>query len=140
MAARTAFGDVELMLVGDGTDPGYLEEFGSCFTSTPPNLKDLLAGGAFVLRVARVGGGESSSKSSDEPRVNVQVYALRSADAPRAAHNQAAAVRAAMFNLPALTKWGRLDSATTESGPTEFPWPDPEIQVVQQIFRLSTRP
>lgn len=138
MAGHVAFGDVELMLTGDDDEDGFLTPFGYCVTSTPPDLKTRLAAG-FVLRVARVGGGETGNRTTDNPRVNVQVFSLRTGDVPRAAHDQAAAVRAAFMNLPAITPWGRLDSAETDAGPVSFPWPDPEIEVVQQIFRLSTR-
>lgn len=133
MADREPFGDVELMLLE------YLAPRGYVVTSTPPDLKTRLAAG-YVIRVARVGGGESGNRTSDTPRVNVQVFALRSAAKPRDAHDGAALIRADLvFNLPAITENGRLDSGETESGPTAFPWPDPEITVVQMILRLTTR-
>ena len=139
MTNHDPFPDVELMLVGDGTDPGFLEQFGQCVTSTPADLKERLADGAFVLRVARVGGGEAANRTTDNPRVSVQVFALRSSATPRAVHDQSAAVRAALLNAAAVTAFGRLDRGETEAGPTAYPWPDPEIEVVQQVFRLSTR-
>ena len=139
MVGHAAFADVELMLVGDGTDPGLLEPFGTCVTSTPIDLKAQLAGGNFVIRVARVGGGESANRTTDNPRVSVQVFALRSAAAPRAAHDRAGDIRAFLINAGVGNAFGRLDKGETDAGPAEFPWPDPDITVVQQIFRLSTR-
>lgn len=132
MTAREPFGDVELML------EEYLTPRGFVVTSTPKDLKTRLADG-YVIRVQRVGGGETRNATVDAPRIAVQVFALRSSAKPRDAHDGAAQVRADLLNLPAITAAGRLDSARTESGPTELPWPDPEIAVVQCIYRLATR-
>lgn len=132
MTNHAPFGDVELMLMEHLANLGYV------VTSTPGDLKTRLATG-YVIRVARVGGGESANGTTDNPRVNIQVFALRDSTKPRDAHDGAAAVRARILNLPAITTAGRIDSGETESGPTTFPWPDPEITVVQQIYRLATR-
>lgn len=138
MGNHEPFPDVELMLTGKGEDAGYLTPRGYCVTSTPPDLKTRLAAG-YVIRVARVGGGESKNRTVDNPRVNIQVFALRSAAKPRDAHDGAELVRGDLMNLPAVTPWGRIDSAETESGPTAFPWPDAEITVSQCVYRLQTR-
>jgi hypothetical protein len=132
MAGHAEFPDVELMLME------YLAPHGYLCTATPPDLQDRLSSGQ-VIRVNRVGGGESKNRTVDNPRVQVQVFALRDASDPRAAHDKASAVRTALMNLPAITAEGRLDSAVTESGPTDFPHPDPPVVRVQMIFRLSAR-
>lgn len=143
MAGRDPFGDVELMLAGDGTDPGFLEAPDRFLcTSAPPDMRTKLEAGQFVVRVNRVGGGESRSGSSDEPRVRVDVFGLASSAAPRATHEEASEIRTQLLNLTgALTEFGRLDKAGTESGPTEMPWSvDEQIVRVQQVFRITTRP
>lgn len=143
MSNRTGFGDVELMLAGDGTDPGFLEAPDRFLcTSAPPDLRTMLEAGKFVVRVNRVGGGESRSGSSDEPRVRVDVFGLASSATPRATQNEAAEIRTQLRNLTgAFTEFGRLDKAVTEVGPTEMPWSvDEQIVRVQQIFRITTRP
>jgi hypothetical protein len=43
------------------------------------------------------------------------------------------------MNLPKITALGRLDKADTESGPAEFPHPDPSVVRIQMMFRLSVR-
>lgn len=135
MAGQRVFPDVEVAL------EEYLGDFGMVVTLVPLEHKQLLADGTpAILRVNRSGGGESANKASDEPRVSVQIFTLRSADDPRRAYRVAADVRAHILNLPAITAAGRLDSASTESGPTTIPWADPEVHVVQMVFRLSTRP
>lgn len=143
MSDRTPFGDVELMLAGDGTDSGFLEADGRFLcTSTPPDMRTMLEAGVFVVRVNRVGGGESSSGTSDEPRVRVDVFGLASSAAPRATHEKASEIRTQLRRLSgAVTAFGRLDKATTEAGPTEMPWSaDEQIVRVQQVFRITTRP
>ena len=143
MTGRDPFGDVELMLAGDGTDPGFLEAPGRFLcTSAPADLRIKLEAGLFVVRVNRVGGGESRSGTSDEPRVRVDVFGLASSTAPRATHDKASEIRTQLRRLSgAVTAFGRLDKATTEAGPTEMPWsPDDQIVRVQQIFRITTRP
>ena len=143
MTARTPFGDVELMLAGDGTDAGYLEAAGRFLcTSAPLDLRTKLEAGLFVVRVNRVGGGESRSGTSDEPRVRVDVFGLASSAAPRATQAEAAEIRTQLRNLTGfLTAFGRLDKAATEAGPTEMPWSsDEQIVRVQQVFRITTRP
>lgn len=143
MSNRDPFGDVELMLAGDGTAPGFLEAPDRYLcTSAPPDLRDKLAAGTFVVRVNRVGGGESRGGSSDEPRVRVDVFGLATSAAPRATHEEASEIRTQLRNLSgALTEFGRLDKAVTEAGPTEMPWSvDEQIVRVQQIFRITTRP
>jgi hypothetical protein len=143
MSNRTSFGDVELMLVGDGTNPGYLEAADRFLcTSTPPDLRTKLEAELFVVRVNRVGGGESRSGTSDEPRVRVDVFGLATSAAPRATHEKASEIRTQLRNLAgAFTEFGRLDKAVTEVGPTEMPRSsDEQIVRVQQVFRITTRP
>ena len=143
MTNHTPFGDVELMLVGDGTDPGFLEAANRFLcTSAPPDLRTKLEAELFVVRVNRVGGGESRSGTSDEPRVRVDVFGLASSAAPRAAQDEASEIRTQLRNLAGVvTAFGRLDKASTEVGPTEMPWSvDEQIVRVQQVFRITTRP
>ena len=143
MSNRTEFGDVELMLAGDGTDPGFLEAPNRFLcTSAPPDMRTKLEAGEFVVRVNRIGGGESRSGSSDEPRVRVDVFGLATSAAPRATHDKASEIRTQLRRLSgAVTAFGRLDKAVTEAGPTEMPWSsDEQIVRVQQIFRITTRP
>lgn len=143
MSNRTEFGDVELMLAGDGTAPGFLEAPGRHLcTSAPADLRIKLEAELFVVRVNRVGGGESRDGSSDEPRVRVDVFGLATSAAPRATHEKASEIRTQLRRLSgAVTAFGRLDKAATEAGPTETPWSsDEQIVRVQQIFRITTRP
>jgi len=143
MTTRDPFGDVELMLAGDGTDPGFLEATDRYLcTSAPADMRTKLEAGKFVVRVNRVGGGESRSGSSDEPRVRVDVFGLATSAAPRATHEKASEIRTQLRRLTGfLTAFGRLDKAVTEAGPTEMPWSaDEQIVRVQQVFRITTRP
>lgn len=144
MSNRDAFGDVELMLAGDGTDPGFLEAADRYLcTKAPADMRTKLAAGKFVVRVNRVGGGESRSGTSDEPRVRVDVFGLATSAAPRATHEEASEIRTQLRNLTGfITAFGRLDKLlATEAGPTEMPWSvDEQIVRVQQIFRITTRP
>jgi hypothetical protein len=131
MAGRTSFGDVELMLLEYlATGERYM-----C-TDAPPNMASVLSSRR-VVRVNRIGGGEDGD--TDLPRVRVDVFALASSADPRAAHNEASAIRSELRNLPAVTTHGRLDRARTDSGPVRMPWSDEAIVRVQQIFRVSTR-
>ena len=139
MAGHQAFPDVELMLVGDGAEPGILESFGQCFTELPVDFQKEYLPIKPVIRVSRIGGGEGNSKTTDRPRVLIQVYVLRDATKPRQAHDVATAIRAHLLNGAQVTEWGRFDSAETESGPSAFPWPDPIVRVAQLIVRASTR-
>lgn len=135
MTAHAPFGDVERMLehyLGTTKERGYV------VTHTPSNLRDLLSSG-FVIRVVRAGGGETNNRTTDRPRIVMHVYGLADSAAPRATHDHAALVRADLMNLPAVTPYGRLDKAETESGPVKVPHPDPEVIRVQMIFRLSAR-
>lgn len=143
MSNHTPFGDVELMLAGDGTNPGHLEAPDRFLcTSAPPDLRTKLEAGLFVVRVNRVGGGESRSGTSDEPRVRVDVFGLATSAAPRATQEEAGEIRTQLRNLTGFfTAFGRLDKAATEAGPTEMPWSaDEQIIRVQQVFRITTRP
>lgn len=126
------FGDVELML------RGYLTPRGLVVSTIPSDLKTKLATQK-VIRANRSGGLANAEGTTDGPRVSIIVFSLRSSAAPRAAFDVARQIEADLLNLPALTAAGRLDSMRVESGPTEFPWPDPEVQAVQIICRLSTR-
>lgn len=124
------FPDIESALMDFFSDLGYT------VTSTPADLKERLP----VLRIARVGG--SDDKSNDFPRVSIQTFAAANHLAPRAAQDLAETVRDRLNNnLPAMSKPGGvlLDSSSTESGPSSFPWPDPAIRVTQSIYRLTIR-
>ena len=139
MAGHLAFPDVELMLTGDGVDPGFLEGHGHCFTELPVDFQNDYLPTKPVIRVTRVGGGDGNNRTTDRPRVMVQVFVKRDADKPREAYEVAAAIRADMLNAATVTPWGRFDSAETESGPAPYPWADPTVRAVQMVFRLSTR-
>jgi hypothetical protein len=143
----TAFPDVEAGLLV------ALEDLGYTVTSTPIDMKDILAGtGAYttptdVIRIQRIGGAHGENRATDEPRVTVDVFKLRNPDNPRAPIQKALAVEARLLSLSDVitipTEFGggrcRIDGVVTESGPVEFPWPDPDIQVVRLISRASTR-
>lgn len=141
MADPTPFADVEPALMV------YLEDLGWTVTSTPADLKTRLATSG-VLRVKRIGGG--STRNTDDPRVSVQAFTLRDPAKPRSSHTLAGAVEAriaaisdnaGVITIPAALGGGlvRLDSGEKESGPVEFPWPDPDVLVVECIYRISTR-
>lgn len=131
MSAHGVAVDVEVALVE------FLDSFADYIgTFTPIDLQQRVQRDEFVVRVGRVGGGDTKNATTDNPRVSVQVYGRREA---RVVHDKAAEIRAALMNLPAITEAGRLDSAETESGPVTFPWPDPDVAAVQMIFRLATR-
>lgn len=144
MADPAPFVDVEPALMV------YLEDLGQGYTSTPPNLKELLTDPAVgkVLRIKRIGGG--STRNTDDPRVSVQAFTLRDPGQPRSSHKLAGAVEAriaaiadnaGVIEVPAGYGGGkvRLDSGEKESGPVELPWPDPDVLVVESIYRISTR-
>jgi hypothetical protein len=133
MTPREPFGDVELMLEEYLSSPARY-----VVTHTPPDLKPQLAA-RYVVRVVRLGGGETLGGTTDRPRVQVLVHALATAEKPRDAFEEAARVRAELLSLPAVTSHGLLDRAETESGPTTVPHPDPHVVRVQMIFRVSTR-
>lgn len=132
MADHAPFGDVELML------REYLGPRGLVVSTLPPDLKTKLDTQK-VIRTNRAGGLASADGTTDNPRVVILVFALRSTATPRAAYDVARQVEADLLNLPAVTAAGRLDKVTVESGPTAFPWADPEVAAVQLIVRLSTR-
>lgn len=132
MSAHAPFGDVEMMLLD------YLAPHGYVVTATPADLRQRL-NTSNVIRVVRAGGGEDDTATEDRPRVVIHVHVLRSSTDPRKGNNAAEAIRTSLMNLPAITPHGRLDKATTESGPVSVPHPDPEVERVQMIFRLRTR-
>jgi len=140
MPARTK--DVEPALIV------YLAGVGYGDTVTPEDLMDRIAAGGKVLRIRRIGGG--ATRKTDEPRVSIQVYMLRDADHPRAAHEVAFDIEdlvdalgssAPVIEVPAEYGGGRVifDSGSKDSGPVELPWPDPAVQVVETLYRISTR-
>lgn len=126
------FGDVELML------REYLAPRGLVVSTIPPDLRAKLATQK-VIRTTRAGGLANATGTVDNPRVVILVLALRDAAQPRGAYDTARQIEADLLNLPAATAAGRLDSMTVESGPTAFPWTDPEVAAVQLICRISTR-
>ena len=85
MSVHAPFGDVEVMLVEylEGLSRGYVVTF------TPGDLQARVASG-YVIRVGRVGGGESNNGTVDNPRVSVQVYGNRDSARPRHVHDHAA--------------------------------------------------
>lgn len=138
MTDYAPFPDVEVALMV------YLDDLGEGWTFTPADLNDRLHTRP-LLRIQRIGGG--NTKQSDEPRVSIQAFTLRDPASPRSSHKLSATIEARLLSGPALvtipTEYGggtaRLDTAETESGPVEFPWPDPAIRVVQCVYRLSVR-
>lgn len=132
MVDHLPFGDVELML------REYLGPRGLVVSTLPSDLKTKLATQK-VIRVNRSGGLANATGTADAPRVVILVFAKRDSAVPRAAFDVARQIEADLLNLPARTAAGRLDSMRVESGPTEFPWADPEVAAVQLICRLSTR-
>lgn len=133
MADHLPFGDVELMLTEHLAADDRL-----VVTVLPPDLKAQLVTKKAV-RVTRSGGLANETGTVDNPRVALLILAERDPAAPRAAFDLARQIEAELLNLPAHTAAGRLDSARVESGPTAFPWTDPDIAAVQLICRLSTR-
>jgi hypothetical protein len=132
MSDHAPFGDVEMMLLEHLAPHGYI------VTSTPPDLRERL-NTQNVVRVVRAGGGENATATEDQPRVVIHVHVLRDSTVPRKGNDAAEAVRTSLMNLPAITSHGRLDKATTESGPVSVPHPDSEVERLQMIFRLRTR-
>jgi len=124
------FPDIETALMD------YLEDLGYTVTSTPADLVSRLP----VIRIQRVGGSDDGE--NDYPRVSVQTFAAGSSEKPTAARDLAETIRDRLnHELPAMSKPGGflLDSSSTESGPSSYPWPDPSVRVAQAIYRLTTR-
>lgn len=132
MAKHAPFGDVELML------REYLKDRGTVVSAFPTDVKKALQT-AHLIRTTRTGGLANDTGTVDNPRVAILVLARRDRATPRAAFDTARQIEADLLNLPALTAAGRLDSCRVESGPSAFPWSDPEVMAVQLIVRLSTR-
>lgn len=133
-----AFPDAEVVLME------YLSDLGYTVTSTPPDLADRLP----ALRIQRVGGG--SDEDADRPRVSIQAFVAASSTAPRAAQQLSGQVRDRLINNdgawvsgPLLDEQGVpgvvIDGASHDSGPIEYPWPDPAIRVAQSIYTLTIR-
>jgi hypothetical protein len=132
------FPDTEVVLMQ------HLSDFGYTVTSTPADLKDRLP----VLRIARIGGG--SNEDADFPRVSIQTFVAASSQSPRAAQQLAGQVRdfliasnGAWVSGPLLEDQGvsgvLIDDVANDSGPIEYPWPDPAVRVCQAIYTLTIR-
>lgn len=126
-----AYSDVEAALLD------YFSTLAHCVTSTPPDLAERLADDGKVLRIQRIGGG--SDNNNDFPRVSVQTYTATDPDNPRSTLALAEDVRDMLLDLPKWVNGAMLDDSTCESGPVEWPWPDPAISVTQSIYRITVR-
>lgn len=132
-----AFPDAELVMMQ------YLSQFGWTVTSTPADLSTRLAE-APVIRVQRVGGG--ATERTDSPRVSVQPFVLASSADPRTAQRVANDIRDFLLSTDGAWVSGDLleagaliDSVSNDSGPVEYPWPDPAIRVTQSIYTVHIR-
>lgn len=98
-------------------------------TDVPADLQEQLP----LIRVRRIGGGDD--RRTDTARVAVEAYA--------ASRTQAAAIaeqaRAKLGRRRIRTTSGLIDRADTEVGPTRLPYDDPDIRLVQAIYRVTAR-
>jgi hypothetical protein len=125
------FSDVEHMLMDALAD--LVTDPADVGTVIPADLQNRLAAGRKVIRVRRIGG--SDDRISDYPRVDVETFGATRADAWPLAES----IRQRLISGPQRTAHGLIDRATTEVGPQEIPYDDPDVRRVLATYRLSTR-
>ncbi|MCW2904925.1 MAG: hypothetical protein JWO67_7190 [Streptosporangiaceae bacterium] len=98
-------------------------------TFLPADLQQRLP----LVRVRRLGGGDD--KWTDQPRVDVEVYAAdRAAGMPLAK-----LLQQRLISRPNRTAHGVIDRAGTEVGPREVPYDDPDTRLFTATYRVSLR-
>lgn len=102
-------------------------------TVIPDDLQTRLAADRPVIRVRVVGG--SDDRISDHPRVDVETFGpTRAVSKPLAE-----TIRQRLLAGGHRTAHGVIDRATTEVGPQEIPYDDPDVRRWSATYRLSTR-
>lgn len=131
MADLTAFVDAEHALMDALAD--LVTDPADVVTVLPNDLQTRIAAGRHVIRVRCIGGGDN--RISDHPRVDVETFAGTRA----VAWPLAETIRQRLISGPQRTTHGVIDRATTEVGPQEIPYDDPDVRRVTATYRLSTR-
>lgn len=129
-----SFPDIELALLD------WLDDLGYTVTSTPLDLQDQLP----VIRVQRIAGEDDSDQDEDHPIISVQVYAQKTAAAPRAGHDLSETIRdrVATINNGGVYVGSQdtlMQHARTVAGPVELPYLDPAISVFQCTYHITTK-
>lgn len=127
MADLAPFPDIEDVLAE------ALADFGQVGSVFPPDLSELLADGAVVVRVQRLGGG--AGRVTDAPRVDVQVAASTRAVAMGVARR----IEQRLTSGPVRTSHGVVDRGVAEMGPHRVAVEDEHARHVVATYRLSTR-
>jgi len=102
-------------------------------TVIPADLQARLAADRLVVRVRVIGG--SDDRISDHPRVDVETFGLTRATARPLAET----IRQRMLSGGHRTAYGVIDRATTEVGPQEIPYDDPDVRRWSATYRLTAR-
>lgn len=120
------FCDIETILMLAYAD---LVEEDHVVTVTPSDLENRLP----LIRVHRIGGADT--RIFDQPRVVVEVYAPTWAVAWPLAER----CRQRLITGPVRTSAGVIGRTTTEVGPADWPYENPDIRLVRAIYRSSLR-
>lgn len=124
----------------------FFSDLATCVTVTPGNLKDLLShAGALngkVLRIRRIGG--PGDRDNDYPTISVQSYAIENQAHPRAALDLDQSVWQRLIGVldGATSGWTgayAVEDPSKTSGPIYLPYPDPDIAIVESIYRFTVR-
>ncbi|HVX20884.1 MAG TPA: hypothetical protein VHB02_06030 [Acidimicrobiales bacterium] len=123
MTDLAPFVDLELAvmdLLGDLAPTG---------TVTPPNLADELP----FIRVTRYGGGDNLI--TDTARLDIDTFAT-SWPACKALAEQ---VRQRLLSWPHTTSAGVIDRVSTDTGPHQVPWDNPNVRCFAAAYRVTGR-
>jgi hypothetical protein len=112
----------------------HLSQFGTCITDQYVGFTDDLP----VLVITRIGGG--NDKNNDYPTVAIDSYTSRDYQNPRAGWQLASDVVEYLNDtVGVLVKGCLIDEVSTDSGPTNQPYPDPAIQVYRTVYQFTVR-
>jgi hypothetical protein len=131
MADLAAFPDAEHVVMDALAD--LVDDPADVVTVIPSDLQDRITAGRHVIRVRVIGG--SDDRINDHPRVDVETFAGTRA----VAWPLAETIRQRFISGPQRTAHGIIDRATTEVGPQEITYDDPDVRRVIATYRLSTR-
>lgn len=131
MPEFAAFIDIEYALMDLFAD--LVADPADVVTVIPDDLQSRLAADRHVIRVRCIGG--SDDRISDHPRVDVEVFGATRAVAKPLAET----IRQRLISGGHRTAHGVIDRATTEVGPQEIPYEDPDVRRWSATYRLSTR-
>jgi hypothetical protein len=131
MPELAPFIDVEHALMDLFAD--LVDDPADVVTVLPNDLQARLAVDRQVIRVRVIGG--SDDRISDHPRVDVEVFGATRAVAKPLAET----IRQRLISGGHRTAHGVIDHATTEVGPQETPYDDPDVRRWSATYRLSTR-